>query len=132
MQVDKQPFLVNTIDLNGKKSLGSTAVADKEKGEGILIGDPRVTNENKKNPFRKVITEKTPDGGETLKITITSSSVGRQTQTGSEAKIHVLRIADGPAQSRGLSESLVDGLAREGGRSGSGQRQYRLRTFKPR
>lgn len=123
MQVDKQPFVVNTIDLNGKKVLVRLQVADKEKGEGILIGDPRVTNENKKNSFRKVITEKTPDGGETLKITITSSSVGRQTQTGGEAKTHVLRIADGSTQSRGLFELLVDGLAREGGWSGSDQRQ---------
>lgn len=72
MQVDKQPFPINTMDLDGKKVLVRTGVADNDKGKGILIDDPRVLDENKKIVSRKVIVEKTLDGGETLKITIKS------------------------------------------------------------
>jgi hypothetical protein len=41
MQVDKQPFPINTMDLDGKKVLVRTGVADNDKGKGILIGEPR-------------------------------------------------------------------------------------------
>jgi hypothetical protein len=64
MQVYKQPFPVNTIDLDGKKVLVRLEVADKEKGNGIIIGDPRVLDENRKILSREVVVEKTPDGGE--------------------------------------------------------------------
>jgi hypothetical protein len=49
-------------------------VADKEKRKGILIGDPRVLDENRKILSWEVVAEKTSDGGETLKITIKSSN----------------------------------------------------------
>jgi hypothetical protein len=51
-------------------------VVNKHKGKGVLIGDTWALNENKKILSRKVIAERTQDGGETLKITIKSSSVG--------------------------------------------------------
>jgi hypothetical protein len=35
MLVDKQPFTVNTIDLDGKKVFVQSEVADKENGKGI-------------------------------------------------------------------------------------------------
>jgi hypothetical protein len=81
MHVDKQPFLINTLDLNGKKVLVRLEVAEKDKGKSVLIGDPRVPDENKEALYRKVIVERTPDGGEMLKITIGSSNTrGRRRQ----------------------------------------------------
>jgi hypothetical protein len=40
---------------------------------------------NTKISCRKVVTEKTPDVGETLKITITASNAGEQAQAGGHA-----------------------------------------------
>lgn len=51
MRVDKQPFPVNLMDLNGKKVLVWPDVADKYKDKGIIIGDPRALDENFKNLF---------------------------------------------------------------------------------
>lgn len=97
MQVDKQPFPVNTLDLNGKEVLVWPEVTDKGKGKGVLIGEPRVPDENKKTLSRKVFAERTPDKGETLKITIKSSKPRGQAQTSGMAKAPILRIADSPA-----------------------------------
>jgi hypothetical protein len=35
----------------------------------------------KKISYKKVVAKETPDGGDTLKVTITTSNVGRQEQT---------------------------------------------------
>jgi hypothetical protein len=42
------------------------------------------------------VAEKTPNGGETLKVTITNSGTGGQVQTRGHAQEPILRIADGP------------------------------------
>jgi hypothetical protein len=82
MRVDKQPFPVNTMDLNGNKVLVRLGVADNDKGKGIFISHPRVFDESKKILSKKVVAEKMPDGGETRKITIKSSNDGgRRRQT---------------------------------------------------
>jgi hypothetical protein len=78
-------------------------VVDKEKRKGILIGDPRVLDENRKILSWEVVAEKTSDGGETLKITIKSSNTRWHVEGGSGAKAPVLCIADGPGQRRGWS-----------------------------
>jgi hypothetical protein len=53
--VDKQPFPINTMDLNGRKVLVRPKVTDKEKGKCVLIGGPQVPDENKKILSRKVL-----------------------------------------------------------------------------
>jgi hypothetical protein len=65
-----------------------------------------------------VVVEKTPDGGETLKVTITNSDTGGQAQTRGHAREPILRI--------------TDGLERSSGRSGNAEEPRRPRTFKPR
>jgi hypothetical protein len=70
--VNRKPFPINTMNLDSKKVLVRLEVTYNDKGKGILIDDPRVLDENKKIVSRKVIVEKTLDGGETLKITIKS------------------------------------------------------------
>jgi hypothetical protein len=72
MQVDTEPFPMNVIDFEGKKVLIRPSIADKEKGKEIIISNAREADENNKVSCRKVVTEKTPDRGETLKVTITN------------------------------------------------------------
>jgi hypothetical protein len=43
MQVDTQPFPVNTIELTCKKVLVRPEMADKDKGKGIVISNPRIS-----------------------------------------------------------------------------------------
>ena len=45
-------------------------VVDKAKTENIVIGDPRAADGSTKVPHREVVAQRTPDGKETLKITI--------------------------------------------------------------
>jgi hypothetical protein len=109
MQVDKQPFPVNTLDLKCKEVLVRPVVTDKDKGKGVLIGDPWVPNESKETISRKVVAEK-HQTRETLNITIRSSNAGdrRRKRVGSR----LLFCASQMVWPRG-----VDGPASQGGRS---------------
>jgi hypothetical protein len=94
--------LPNECDrLQGKKVLIRPSTANK--GKEVIIGDARKADENNKSFCRKVVAEKTPDGGETLKVTITTSNAGGQAQTGGRACEPVLRIVDGLTPRRGRS-----------------------------
>jgi hypothetical protein len=75
----------------------------------IIIGNAREADENNKISCRKVVAEKTPDEGETLKVTITASSTGGQAQTGRQAREPMLRITDGPPSRRRRSKASPDG-----------------------
>ena len=101
--MDTEPFPINMIDFEGKRILVRPNTADKGKGKEIIIGNAREADENNKISCRKVVAEKTPDGGETLKVTITASSTGGQAQIGRQMQEPVLRIPDGPARRRGRS-----------------------------
>jgi hypothetical protein len=79
-QVDTQPFPVNVIDFEGRVLIRPSA-ADRGKDKEIIIGDAREADGNNKISCRKVVVEKTSDGGETLKVTITTSGTGGQAQT---------------------------------------------------
>jgi hypothetical protein len=111
IQVAKQPFLVSTLDLNGKKVLVRLEVADKDKGKGVLIGDPRVPDESKETFSKKVIIKNTLDGGETLKITIRPSNTGGRHIKG--ARPRPLLCASWTIQPIG-----TDSLASQGGQHG--------------
>ena len=123
---------MNVIDFNGKKVLIRPNTADKGKDKEVIIGNAREADGNNKISCRKVMAEKTPDGGETLKVTITNSSAGGQAQTRGYAREPILRIADGPVSRRGRSVTSPDGPKRSGGRSGNVEEPRRPRTFKPR
>jgi hypothetical protein len=77
-QQDTEPFPMNVIDFNGKKVLIRPSTADKGKDKEVIIGNAREADGNNKMSCRKVVAEKTPDGGETLKMTITNSGTGGQ------------------------------------------------------
>jgi hypothetical protein len=57
-----------------------------DKGKEVIISDARGAEENSKISCRKVVAERTLDGGETLKVTITTSNAGGQVQAGSQAR----------------------------------------------
>jgi hypothetical protein len=40
MQIDNQPFPINILDLKRKEILVWSDAIDKDKGKGIIIGDP--------------------------------------------------------------------------------------------
>jgi hypothetical protein len=106
MQVDIEPFPMNMIDFEGKKVLVRPNTADKGKGKETIIGDAKKADGDCKVSCRKVVAEKTPDGGETLKVTITASSTGGQAQTGRQSREPILRIVDSPPSRRGRSDAL--------------------------
>jgi hypothetical protein len=63
MQVDTEPFPMNVIDFEGKKVLIRPSTTDKGKGKEVIIDDARKADENNKISCRKVVAEKTPNGG---------------------------------------------------------------------
>jgi hypothetical protein len=90
---DTEPFPMNVIDFEGKKVLIRPDATDKGEGKEVIISKAQKADGNNKISCRKVVAEKTPDGGETLKVTITNA--GGQSQTGDRTREPVLRIADG-------------------------------------
>jgi hypothetical protein len=125
--VDTEPFPMNMIDFEGKKVLVRPNTADKGKGKETIIGDAKKADGDCKVSCRKVVAEKTPDGGETLKVTITftTSSTGGQAQTGRQLREPVLRIADSPPSRRGQSAIQTRTVRRFSGRSEELQRTVR-------
>jgi hypothetical protein len=64
------------IDLDDNKVLIQSYMADKDNEKCFVVGKPRVLNDGMRVLSRKVVTEKTPDGGETLKFIIRSEGAG--------------------------------------------------------
>ena len=48
MQVDKQPFPMNTVDLEGKKLLIRPEVAETANKANVIVGEPRKGKEDNK------------------------------------------------------------------------------------
>jgi hypothetical protein len=113
MQVDTQPFSVNTIELTCKKALVRPEMPDKDKGKGIIIGDPRMSNISQKKIARKTPDEKAKK----------SEGTEGQEQLMIQARQPGLSIADGPAPTCGRSGAQTDGPANSTGQSAYGQRR---------
>jgi hypothetical protein len=123
---------MNVIDFNGKKILIWPSTADKDKDKEVIIDNAWGADGYNKISCRKVVAEKTPDGGETQKVTITTSSAGGQAQIRGHAREPILRITDSPVPRRKWSVTSPDGPKRSSGRSDNTQEPQRPRTFKPR
>ena len=78
MQDDKASIPVHAIDLDNAKVLIRPEQAEGAKGKNVIIGEPRPKNINDKVRVREVTMEKTPDGEESLKITVKASRPGGQ------------------------------------------------------
>jgi hypothetical protein len=119
MLVDTEPFPINMIDFDGKEGLIRPNAADKGKGKEVIIGDARKADENDKNSRRKVVAERTPNGGETLKVTITSSNIGAVSGTGRKPGVNTC------STHRGRSYTQTQTVRDTTEQSGSFQRTVR-------
>jgi hypothetical protein len=77
MQVDKTPFPINTMNLKQPKLLVQPHQAEASKGKNVVIGEAKPDLKGKEF-VRKVEYEKTPDGKETFKVTVSASGHGGQ------------------------------------------------------
>jgi hypothetical protein len=80
MQVDKNYFLVNTIDLQNSKVLIQPEQAEVAKGKNVVIGKKQTITTDEKILYREVVVEKTTDGKESLKITMKAPTLGAKAQ----------------------------------------------------
>ena len=76
MQFGEASFPLYTIDLNNDMVLIRPEQAEEAKGKNVIIGEERPKNVNDKILAREVVLEKTPDGKESLKITLKASRPG--------------------------------------------------------
>jgi hypothetical protein len=58
MQMDTEPFPVNTIDITCKNILVRPKMADKGKSKDIIIGSPRMSNISQKEIAQKALDDK--------------------------------------------------------------------------
>jgi hypothetical protein len=75
MQVDKTPFPINTMYLQQPKVLVRPHQVEATKGKNVVIGEAKPDLRGKEL-VRKVEYEKTPDGKETFKVTVSASGHG--------------------------------------------------------
>ena len=61
MQVDKQPFPINTMDMEGKKMLIHPNIAKSVNKNNVVIGEPRKVKEGDKVLGRVVVLDKPHD-----------------------------------------------------------------------
>jgi hypothetical protein len=116
MQVDTQPFPVNTIELTCKKVLVRPEMADKGKGKGIVIDNPRMSIISQKEIARKASDEKAKK----------SEDAGGQAQLMNQTHQPSSSIADGPAPTCGRSGAQTNGPAISAGQSTYDQRRRTL------
>ena len=116
MKNDKSSFPVHNIDLDNVKILIRPEQAEGAKGKNIIIGEPRPKNVNDKIQAREVTMEKTPDGKESLKITVKASRPGGQESCSQKTSRPV-------TQARPVRPVASTGQ--------TGQAKSRPRTFKP-
>jgi hypothetical protein len=77
MQVDKQPFPINTMELQQPKVLVRPHQAEATKDKNVMVGEAKPDLRGKELT-REVAYEKTPDGRETFKISVKTSGHGGQ------------------------------------------------------
>jgi uncharacterized protein YggU (UPF0235/DUF167 family) len=78
--VDKNHFLVNTIDLQNSKVLIQPEQVETAKGKNVVISEKCTITVDEKISSREVVVEKTADAKESLKITIKAPTLRGQAQ----------------------------------------------------
>ena len=106
MQVNKAMFPLHTIDLNNAKVLIRPKQAEGAKGKNVIIGEEMPKNINDKILAREVVLEKTPDGKESLKITLKASRPGGQASSSQNSsrpvtQVRLVRPASSTGQTQG-------------------------------
>jgi hypothetical protein len=80
MQIDKQPFPMNTLELQGKKMLIQPEMAGSANKNNVVGGEPRNSDASNK-----------VSGRETLKITIKNPALGGQPQIQKEVRVKFIK-----------------------------------------
>jgi hypothetical protein len=78
MQIDRESFFVNILELTNKKVLVWLDVADKDKVKSIVIDEPRAINKTTHILSNKVIFQRNSGRKEIQEITIKSNGIGGQ------------------------------------------------------
>src|SRR3954465_9468922 len=91
MQVDKQPFPMNTMDLEGRKMLIRPDIAESSNKDNVVIGESRKSKDGSKVSERQVVLDKIPGGGEVIKITIRNPTPGGQPQVQENARVRFVK-----------------------------------------
>ena len=91
MQVDKQPFPMNTMGLEGKKLLIQPEVAESANKANVIVGEPRKDKEDNRVLGRQVVLDKQPDGKEVIKITIKNPTLGGQSQVQENTHVKIVK-----------------------------------------
>jgi hypothetical protein len=78
MQVDKDPFPVNAIDLHGAKVRVWPKQAESTKGKNVFVDEERPRSCEDRIWSREVVLEKDVDSKDILKITVKASRLGGQ------------------------------------------------------
>jgi hypothetical protein len=76
MHLDKNPFSVNTIDLQNSKVLIRPEQIEAAKGKNMVIGEKHTITIDEKILSQEVVVEKIADEKESLKITIKAPTLG--------------------------------------------------------
>ena len=92
MKVGEASFPLHTIDLNNAKVLIRPEQAEGAKGKNVIIGEERQKNVNDKILAREAVLEKTPDGKESLKITLRASRPGGQASSSQNSSRPVTQV----------------------------------------
>ena len=106
MKVGEASFPLHTIDLNNAKVLIRPEQAERAKGKNVIIGEEMPKNVNDKIPVKEVVLEKTPDGKESLKITLKASRPGGQASSLQNlswpvTQVRPVRLASSTGQTQG-------------------------------
>ena len=94
MQVDKQPFPMNTMDLEVKKLLIRPEVAESTNKANVIVGEPRKGKEDNKVLGRQVVLGKQPDGKEVIKITIKNPTLGGETASARKCSCEICQAQE--------------------------------------
>ena len=90
MQVDKHPFPMNTMELEGKKLLIRPKVAESANKANIIVGEPRKDKEGNTVVGRHVALDKQPDGKEVIKITVKNPTLGGKHRCNKTLELNLL------------------------------------------
>jgi hypothetical protein len=91
MQIDKQPFPMNTLELQGKKMLIRLEMARSANKNNVVVGEPRNNDASNKVLGKEIVLGKQPSGKETLKITIKNPALGGQPQIQKEVRVKFIK-----------------------------------------
>jgi hypothetical protein len=76
IQIDRNHFPINTIDLQNAKVLVQPEQAYTTEDKNVVIGDKRIITANEEILSHEVVLEKAPNRKESLKITVKTPALG--------------------------------------------------------